>query len=71
MPDLPTFTVTNAQATRALAAFGSTFQYKVWLADSVRKYVRTVERQNLKSTMEADLASGLDEIDSTDPLEGV
>ena len=44
MPTMPTIDVTQAQADRALAAYGSVANYKRWLADSVREYVVTKER---------------------------
>jgi hypothetical protein len=45
MPTMPTIDVTQAQADRALAAFGSVANYKRWLADSVRDFVVNKERQ--------------------------
>lgn len=39
MPTLPTLTVTQAQADRLLAAFGSTAAYKEWLKDALIGYV--------------------------------
>ena len=44
MPTMPTIDVTQVQADRALAAFGSVANYKRWLADSVRDYVVNKER---------------------------
>lgn len=45
MPDLPTFTVTSAQATRLLNAFGSTDNYKAWLRAQIIEFVLNKERQ--------------------------
>ncbi len=39
MPDLPTFTVTTAQATRLLAVFGSPAKYKAWLREQIKREV--------------------------------
>ena len=39
MPDLPTFTVTAAQATRLLAVFGSAAKYKAWLREQIKREV--------------------------------
>lgn len=41
MPDLPTITVTTAQATKALAAFGDVAGYKAWLRQAVQTEVKT------------------------------
>ena len=39
MPTLPTLTVTDAQANRMIAAWGSTAAYKEWLKEQVIQYV--------------------------------
>lgn len=39
MPTLPTLTVTQAQADRLLAAFGTTKAYKDWLKENLIQYV--------------------------------
>lgn len=43
MPDLPTLTVTQAQADRCLAAYGTVENYRAWLRAQVRRYVLTSE----------------------------
>lgn len=43
MPTLPTLTVTDAQATRLLAAFGSVENYKAWLKEAL--IARVVEHE--------------------------
>ncbi|HWT39679.1 MAG TPA: hypothetical protein VN081_00135 [Dongiaceae bacterium] len=43
MPTLPTFTVTQAQADRLLAAYGSVDNYKAWLKEQIIEYVVEVE----------------------------
>jgi hypothetical protein len=45
MPNLPTLTVTQAQADRLLAAFGSAANYKAWLRETVILYVTQKEAQ--------------------------
>lgn len=39
MPALPTITVTDAQATRMLAAYGSPANYITWLTNAIIDYV--------------------------------
>jgi hypothetical protein len=51
MPDLPTITVTGAQATRILAAFESVPNYKEelrqWVVDRVQQYeLRQLDEEN-------------------------
>ena len=45
MPTLPTLTVTQAQADRLLAAFGSQAAYKQWLKDNIIAFVVEHEAQ--------------------------
>lgn len=45
MPTLPTLTVTDAQAARLLAAFGSTDAYRAWLKKTLIDYVITYEER--------------------------
>jgi len=47
MPDLPTLTVTAPQATRLLAAFGTTAAYRAWLKAAVRDEVLRRESRRL------------------------
>lgn len=44
MPTLPTLTLTDAQATRCLAAWGSTENYRTWLRGQVAGFVIAAER---------------------------
>ena len=57
MPDLPTLTVTSAQATRMLAAYGArdatktpTENYKAWLKEKIIEEVVAFERQQQQVT---------------------
>ncbi len=43
MPDLPTITVTQAQADRMLSAWGSAANYKTWLKQMIIDYVLSQE----------------------------
>lgn len=60
MPQLPTLTVTDEQAQRLLAAFGSVENYKAWLKDAlvmrVLDHERSVEERNrqLERQLEAE-----------------
>lgn len=47
MPNLPTLTVTDEQATRLLAVFGDAAGYKTWLKQRLRDHVLGVERQRV------------------------
>lgn len=49
MPNLPTVTVTDAQATRILAVYGDAATYKAWLIEQIRAHVLTVEMNALES----------------------
>lgn len=68
MPTLPTLTVTQAQADRLLAAFGSVANYKEWLKQNLIQYVIDYEsmtdfdslRQNVankQTQLQTDLSS--------------
>lgn len=63
MPDLPTLTVTTAQATRIQNAFPGATQaervesYKTWLRRAVKDYVVMHERQVLQTKFETDVAA--------------
>jgi len=69
MPALPTLTVSQAQADRLLAAFGSVAAYKQWLKDSLVQYVIDAEnvskfdavRQD-QAASEADLTAQLKDL---------
>lgn len=48
MPTLPTITVTQAQADRMIAAFGSSAEYTKWLKENIVEFVlnkEAVDRQ--------------------------
>lgn len=45
MPDLPTITVTSAQATRITTAFGDVATYRAWLREQIKDYVVTKEAE--------------------------
>jgi hypothetical protein len=62
MPDLPTFTITQAQADRILAAFGSVQNYRDWLSSSVRDYVFQHERRQILQEYDVELQAKLAEI---------
>ena len=70
MPTIPTLTVTQQQADRVLAAFGTVPAYKRWLADSIRDYVRVHEREALMELKRVETDMAMAVIDS-DPLAGV
>lgn len=62
MPDLPTLTVTQAQADRIVAAFGSVANYRTWLKEAVRDRVRNVEVEKIRAQSEADMKAKSDEV---------
>lgn len=47
MPDLPTLTVTDAQAVRMLAVFGDVATYKAWLRSRIVAYVLEQEQRRM------------------------
>lgn len=53
MPDLPTLTVTTAQATRILATFGDAAAYRAWLKDQIIEKVLASEATRLDETNNA------------------
>lgn len=57
MPQLPTLTVTDAQATRLIAVFGDVAGYKAWLLRTLKAAVMAAEeeaeRQAAKTRVEA------------------
>jgi len=66
--ELPTFTVTDAQAARLLAVFGTTGAYKAWLRRQIVDAVRKAESKSRGDKVRAYAASL--EADDTDPLDG-
>jgi hypothetical protein len=63
MPNLPTFTVTDAQAARLLAAFGSTENYKAWLKQQLTAYVLDKETEAERATFQNNVNTKRGEID--------
>lgn len=59
MPTLPTFTVTDAQAQRMLAAWGSAEEYKKWLREQIALYVSMQEANSTRQQNKVDLESQL------------
>lgn len=59
MPTLPTFTVTDAQAQRMLAAWGSVSEYRRWLREQIAMYVSTHEANQTRQQNKADLEAQL------------
>lgn len=49
MPNLPTLTVTDAQASRITAAFGSVTAYKQWLKEKIIEHVLDFEDREFDS----------------------
>lgn len=70
MPDLPTLTVTAAQATRIQNAFpGATNAekaeaYKAWLRNALRGHVKAMERATLYAEFEARMATSEGAVDT-------
>ena len=75
MPDLPTLTVTDAQAAIVLAAFGGNMTpavpaYQTWLARSLVSYVVEEKRQSLAAASLAKEQSDLAAFVATLPVVG-
>lgn len=68
MPALPTLTVSDEQAARCLAAWGSVGAYKAWLAGEVAGYVRATERAAALADAQDAALAALAAIDDSDPL---
>lgn len=64
MPDLPTLTVTSAQATRIQAAFGGAEEYRTWLRQAIRGYVTAKEEQNLRVRFDADVQAAVTSVNT-------
>lgn len=56
MATLPTLTVTDAQATRILTAFGTALAYKIWLRDAIVNYVIWSEGQASSTTLKGEIS---------------
>lgn len=63
MPDLPTFTVTAAQAQRLLDVFGSAAEYKAWLRQSIKAKVIEHESAQANDAYQAARRQITDEVD--------
>jgi len=73
MPDLPTITVTQAQADRILAAIQdqlggattaeATSFYKKWLAKQIKSFVLAYERKQIENAANAQAATLWNDID--------
>lgn len=55
MPTLPTIEVTQTQADRMLAAYGSVENYKKWLKNQIVLFVTDKELNENRAAMEAQL----------------
>lgn len=74
MPNLPTVSVTQAQADRVLVAFGGTLElavpaYKDWLVKTVRAYVLDEARRSLEVASAAANQTALGNINADLPPE--
>lgn len=54
MPMLPSIEVTQTQADRMLAAYGSIANYKQWLTQSIIDYVLADEERKRREVFDAD-----------------
>lgn len=70
MPALPTVTVSDAQAARCLAAWGSVAAYKEWLRGSVRDYVLAAERVRVLGPLQQQMQAALAALAADDPTAG-
>ena len=59
MPTLPTLTVTQAQADRMMAAYGTAEAYKEWLRAAIVNYVTFVEVDKARTNIKADVETSL------------
>jgi hypothetical protein len=64
MPALPTFTVTQAQADRLIAAFGSADAYKAWLKNQIVSYVVNKEMESANDALRQQFLDKRAEIDN-------
>lgn len=58
MPDLPTITVTDAQATKLLEFFGDADAYKAWLREAIKREIRSRAQLDLINANFADAHPG-------------
>lgn len=59
MPDLPTITVSSAQATRLMELFGDVASYKKWLKAAVREEARRLHAVALTEVANQSVRDGL------------
>lgn len=69
MPDLPTFTVTDAQAQRLMRVFGTPAAYREWLRRQITAAVKEFEAKE-QERLVREYAASLTP-NTTDPMEGV
>lgn len=55
MPQLPTLTVTDAQAARITTAYGSTANYKTWLKKELIAFVFDYEARQIQAQATTDI----------------
>lgn len=67
MPDLPTLTVSSAQAQRILATFGDAPTYRRWLAGQVRAAVLAHEAKTIDEAHVVSRTQKLDALSGTLP----
>ncbi len=68
MPDLPTITVTAAQATKLLELFGDVPSYKKWLKEAIRRHAAVLSNQ-ANQTVRDGIAAFEAEIPPADPAQ--
>lgn len=59
MPDLPTITVTTAQANKLLEVFGDANGYRAWLKEAVKEEARNRIARSLHDDANAQVRAGL------------
>lgn len=57
MPDLPTLTVTQTQADRMIAAWGSAAAYRAWLKEQIIAFVINYETEQTDAVYNAERES--------------
>ena len=68
--DLPTISVTNAQAAKLIELFGSAAEYKQWLRQAVREEALRRHAQTLRDQANTAVREGLEALESELPGEG-
>jgi len=64
MPNLPTVTVTDAQAARITAAYGDATAYKAWLKQAIKDYVFRKEAEAITAKAQTDVQTKLAQVES-------